>query len=164
MKNITYAMVNRKGIALFLNGDTKQCNVMKNGETTHDTNKGTMKAICALLEKVGKTNEVSVTVLLPKNLGFLLKKETIYEWEKNGNKTNKGYELDEEFMKLALYISNMRRYLGSRVRFKMTGTFLMKPEEEMLMKQAWNKLDEITGRERAKRPVKPEEANVVVEM
>ena len=39
----------------------------------------------------------------------------------------------------------MRNYLGYKVRFKMTGTPIMTPTEELLMKQAWNQLDKLTN-------------------
>ena len=39
----------------------------------------------------------------------------------------------------------MRNWLGKKVRFKMTGTTIVRPEEELVMKQAWNQLDKVTG-------------------
>ena len=143
MKNVVYAVVNRNGKALLLNGEMNQYKVV-DGENSQ---KASMKAICMLLDKIADSEDKNkvATIIVPKNLAFMLRKESVYEWLNNGNKTKTGYELDEEFIELCKYISDMRNYLGYRVKVKMTGTIIVKPEEEMIMKRAWNLLDKVTG-------------------
>lgn len=143
MNNVVFAIANRNGKALMLNGNTNQYLVV-DGENSQ---KASMKAICMLLDKVADSEDRNkvATIIVPKNLAFILRKESVKHWRDNGNKTNTGYELDEEFMELAEYISDMRYYLGNRVKVKMTGTTIVRPEEERVMKYAWNQLDKVTG-------------------
>ncbi len=142
MKNVKFAVVNRNGKALLINGSTN-----KYSQFDHQyTNKASMTLIAKLLERLAESDKYeSVTILLPKNLGFLLRKDLVNEWIANGNKAHSGAELDSEFIELAKYISDMRTWLGNKVGFKMTGTIIMTPEEELFMKQAWNQLDKLTN-------------------
>lgn len=146
MKNnnsVVFAVVNRNGKALLINGSSN-----KYSEFNHDNSqKASMLAICKLLDRISNESNKydSITILVPKNLAFILRKESVYEWINNNNKTNKGTILDPEFIELCKYISDMRNYLGYKVRFKMTGTPIMTPTEELLMKQAWNQLDKLTN-------------------
>ena len=139
--NVVCAIVNRNGKALVVNGSNNKCSMLE-----HDnSNKASLLAMAKLLEVASKDNNMELTILVPKNLAFILRKESVYQWIDNGNKTAKGTELDSDFIELCKYVSDMRLALGRRVKVKMTGTILMTPEEEQLMKQAWNHLDKKTG-------------------
>lgn len=142
MNKVVCAIVNRNGKALVVNGSNNKCSMLE-----HDnSNKASLLAMAKLLEVASKDNNMELTILVPKNLGFILRKESVYQWIDNGNKTAKGTELDSDFIELCKYVSDMRLALGAkRVKVKMTGTILMTPEEEQLMKQAWNHLDKKTG-------------------
>lgn len=141
--SVIFAVVNRNGKALLINGSSN-----KYSEFNHDNSqKASMLAICKLLDRISNESNKydSITILVPKNLAFILRKESVYEWINNNNKTNKGTILDPEFITLAKYISDMRNYLGHKIKVKMTGTYIMTPEEELLMKKAWNQLDKLTN-------------------
>ena len=142
MNKVVCAIVNRNGKALVVNGSNNKCSMLE-----HDnSNKASLLAMAKLLEVASKDNNMELTILVPKNLGFILRKESVYQWIDNGNKTKNGTELDSDFIELCKYVSDMRLALGAkRVKVKMTGTILMTPEEEQLMKLAWNHLDKKTG-------------------
>ena len=146
MKNVVFAVVNRNGKALLVNCDSNKYKEFN----ASNSQKASMLAICEILKVVGRDNDANkvATIIVPKNLNFILRKESVYNWINNGNKTKTGTELDKEFIELAKYISDMRNYLGYRVKVKMTGTIIMTPEEEQYMKQAWNLLDKVTGYKR----------------
>lgn len=148
MKNVIYAIANRNGKALLLNGSTNKY-TMLDGENSQ---KATLKAICTIVGAIGDSKDMNTatTIILPKNLAFILRKELVYEWINNGNKTAKGTELDDEFIELCKYISDMRNYLGYRVKVKMTGTAITTADEELVMKNAWNLLDKATNYKPAK--------------
>jgi hypothetical protein len=139
--SVVCAIVNRNGKALVVNGSNNKCSMLE-----HDnSNKASLLAMAKLLEVASKDNNMELTILVPKNLNFILRKESVYQWIDNGNKTKNGTELDSDFIELCKYVSDMRLALGRRVKVKMTGTILMTPEEEQLMKLAWNHLDKKTG-------------------
>ena len=141
--NVIVAIANRNGKALVLNGDTNKYSIIEGA----NSQKASMKAMCTLLASIDEATDKNVitTIVVPKNLAFILRKESVQQWKDNGNKTKNGTELDDEFMELVEYISGMRTWLGSRVKVKMTGSIIMKPEEELVMKKAWNQLDKVTG-------------------
>ena len=141
--NVIVAIANRNGKALVLNGDTNRYSIIEGA----NSQKASLKAMCTLLASIDEATDKSVitTIVVPKNLAFILRKDSVQQWKDNGNKTKNGTELDDEFMELVEYISGMRIWLGSRVKVKMTGSIIMKPEEELVMKRAWNQLDKVTG-------------------
>lgn len=146
MKNnnsVIFAVVNRKGKALLYNGITSQYKMYE--DKTSD--KASMRAIAALLRAISNNYNKygSITIVLPKNLSLILRKEAVNEWISNGNKTKNGVLLDPEFICLAKYISDMRYKLGNKVRFRLTGSSICTPTEELLMKQTWNQLDKLTN-------------------
>ena len=141
--NVVIAIANRNGKALVLNGDTNRYSIIEGA----NSQKASLKAMCTLLASIDEATDKNVitTIVVPKNLAFILRKDSVQQWKDNGNKTKNGTELDDEFMELVEYISGMRTWLGSRVKVKMTGSIIMKPEEELVMKRAWNQLDKVTG-------------------
>lgn len=146
MKNnsVIFAVVNRNGKALLVNGNTKQYTEFNHSNSS----KASLVAIAKLLDRVADSDKYdTVTIIVPKNLAFMLRKESVYNWLNNSNTTKAGNKLDDEFITLCKYISDMRNYLGNRVKVKMTGTSIVSVAEEQLMSQAWKQLDKITGRE-----------------
>lgn len=156
--NVIFSIVNRNEVALCVNNSTGKYSKFSGATTS----KAGLRVICKLLEAI--SNDVdkydSITVLLPKNMGFILRKESVYEWINNGGVTGKGTKLDDEFIELCKYISDMRFWFIKnkvKVSFKMTGTTIMKPEEEIYMKKAWDLFDRVTGYKANKQNIyKPE--------
>lgn len=141
--NVIVAIANRNGKALVLNGDTNRYSIIEGA----NSQKASLKAMCTLLASIDEATDKNVitTIVVPKNLAFILRKDSVQQWKDNGNKTKNGTELDDEFMELVEYISGMRTWLGNRVKVKMTGSIIMNANEESVMKRAWNQLDKVTG-------------------
>ena len=141
--NVIVAIANRNGKALVLNGDTNRYSIIEGA----NSQKASLKAMCTLLASIDEATDKNVitTIVVPKNLAFILRKDSVQQWKDNGNKTKNGTELDDEFMELVEYISGMRTWLGNRVKVKMTGSIIMSANEESVMKRAWNQLDKVTG-------------------
>jgi hypothetical protein len=139
--NMVFAVVNRNNVALLLNGKSNKYSKFSGDSTT----KASLRAISTLLNKVSDRDFETLTIIVPKNLACILRKDSVYEWVKNGNKTGKGTQLDDEFIELAKYISDMRNWFGSKVKVKMIDTPIITPEEHKYMKSAWNLLDKETG-------------------
>lgn len=152
--NRLYAVVNRNGKALLVGANNKY--VEFNGESTA---KAGMLAIAKVLELLADIADDynTATILLPKNLFYLLKRDTVYEWVNNGNKAKSGTILDDEYVELAKYIVDMKAWLGSKIKFKLTGTRIVSAEEHNFMKSAWDLLDKVTGYKTVmvNRPVRP---------
>jgi hypothetical protein len=139
--NMVFAVVNRNNVALLLNGKSNKYSKFTGDSTT----KASLRAISTLLNRVSDRDFETLTIIVPKNLACILRKDSVYEWVKNGNKTGKGTQLDDEFIELAKYISDMRNWFGSKVKVKMIDTPIITPEEHKYMKSAWNLLDKETG-------------------
>ena len=137
-----FAVVNRNGKALLVSDNNKYKEF--NGATTA---KAGMIAIAKALDGLSDMTDKfeSATIILPKNLFYLLKRETVYEWVNNGNKAKSGTLLDDEYVELAKYIVDMKAWLGSKIKFKLTGTRIVSAEEHNFMKSAWDLLDKVTG-------------------
>lgn len=144
--SVTFVVVNRDSKALFINSSSNKYSKLFNH---NNSQKASMLVISKLLEKTADNlNKYdSITIIVPKNLYFILRKESVYEWINNNNKTNKGTILDPEFITLAKYISDMRNYLGNKVNitFKMIGNSNITSYEHNLIRQAWNQLDKLTN-------------------
>lgn len=144
--SVVFVVVNRDSKALFVNGSSNKYSKLFNH---NNSQKASMLVISKLLEKTADNiNKYdSITIIVPKNLYFILRKESVYEWINNNNKTNKGTILDPEFITLAKYISDMRNYLDDKVSitFKMIGNSNITSYEHNLIKQAWNQLDKLTN-------------------
>ena len=143
--SVVFVVVNRDSKALFINGSSNKYSKLFNHSNSQ---KASMLVISKLLEKTADNiNKYdSITIIVPKNLYFILRKESVYEWINNNNKTNKGTILDPEFITLAKYISDMRNYLDNKVSitFKMIGNSNITSYEHNLIRQAWNQLDKLT--------------------
>lgn len=143
--NLVFAVVNRNNVALLLNGKSNKYSKFTGDSTT----KASLRAISTLLNKVSERDFETLTIIVPKNLACILRKDSVYNWINNGNKTDKGTQLDDEFIELAKYISDMRNWFGSKVKIKMIDTPIITPEEHKMMKNAWNQLDKVTGYRKA---------------
>lgn len=144
--NMVFAVVNRNNVALLLNCKSNKYSKFSGNNTT----KASLRAICSLLNKVSECDFETLTVIVPKNLACILRKDSVYNWINNGNITDRGTQLDDEFVELVKYISDMRNWFGSKVKIKMIDTPIITPEEHKYMKSAWNLLDKVTGYKTAK--------------
>jgi hypothetical protein len=144
MKTInTWSLVNRNGLALAYNMNTKQC--LKLTDKEGSSTMASLKLLASLVKNMDRTEDILNIVILPRNLGGILRKENVYEWIANGNKTPNGTQLSDEYIALAKYISDMRSYLGSMnlVCKASQGNLVNKTEYENGVKVAWDLLDKI---------------------
>lgn len=139
--NMVFAVVNRNNVALLLNCKSNKYSKFSGNNTT----KASLRAISTLLDKVSERDFETLTIIVPKNLACILRKDSVYNWINNGNITDRGTQLDDEFVELVKYISDMRNWFGSKVKIKMIDTPIITPEEHKYMKSAWNLLDKETG-------------------
>lgn len=144
--NMVFAVVNRNNVALLLNCKSNKYSKFSGNSTT----KASLRAISTLLDKVSERDFETLTIIVPKNLACILRKDSVYNWINNGNITDRGTQLDDEFVELVKYISDMRNWFGSKVKIKMIDTPIITPEEHKYMKSAWNLLDKETGYKAAK--------------
>ena len=144
--NMVFAVVNRNNVALLLNCKSNKYSKFSGNNTT----KASLRAISTLLDKVSERDFETLTIIVPKNLACILRKDSVYNWINNGNITDRGTQLDDEFVELVKYISDMRNWFGSKVKIKMIDTPIITPEEHKYMKSAWNLLDKETGYKTAK--------------
>ena len=149
-----FSLVCREGKALLLNNKTNKFSTLtdENGSTT-------MAAIKLLANIVGKMeqteNELNI-IFIPKNLGGILKLDAVDKWIANGGKTDKGVQLSEEYLALAKYITDMRKWLGTNnLVLKIQGGNLMRDYEKKMVDTAWRAMDKVV----AKRPVYTRPAN-----
>lgn len=139
--NMVFAVANRNNVALLLNCKSNKYSKFSGNNTT----KASLRAISTLLDKVSERDFETLTIIVPKNLACILRKDSVYNWINNGNITDRGTQLDDEFVELVKYISDMRNWFGSKVKIKMIDTPIITPEEHKYMKSAWNLLDKETG-------------------
>ena len=163
---VNYTLVGRNGKALLLNNTTNKYSTLNdnNGSTTM----ACIKMLANLVEKFEQTEDTLNIVFLPRNLGGILKLTAVDEWIKNGNKTANGTQLSAEYVELAKYITDMRKWLGtSNLVFKIQGGDLIRQNEKVMIDKAWRQLDKIGSKatSKATRPastgVKPVAPKVV---
>ena len=139
---VNYTLVGRNGKALLLNNTANKFSTLddSNGSTTM----ACIKMLANLVEKFEQTEDTLNIVFLPRNLGGILKLTAVDEWIKNGNKTANGTQLSEEYVELAKYITDMRKWLGTNnLVFKIQGGDLIRQNEKAMIDKAWRQLDKV---------------------
>ena len=142
---VNYSLVGRNGKALLLNNTTNKYSTLedKNGSTTM----ACIKMLANLVEKFEQTEDTLNIVFLPRNLGGILKLTAVDEWIANGNKTANGTELSAEYVELAKYITDMRKWLGTNnLVFKIQGGDLIRQNEKVMIDKAWRQLDKVVAK------------------
>lgn len=143
-----FSLVCREGKALLLNNTTGKYSTL-----TDDNGSTTMAAIKMLADLVGRmeqTPNILNIVFIPRNLGGILKLDAVDTWIANGNKTDKGVQLSDEYVELAKYITDMRKWLGTNnLVLKIQGGTLIRDNEKRMIDAAWRAMDKVV----AKRPV-----------
>jgi hypothetical protein len=142
---VNYSLVGRNGKALLLNNTTNRYSVLddNNGSTTM----ACIKMLANLVEKFEQTEDILNIVFLPRNLGGILKLTAVDEWIANGNKTANGTQLSAEYVELAKYITDMRKWLGTNnLVFKIQGGDLIRNNEKGMIDKAWRQLDKVTSK------------------
>ena len=153
-----FSLVCREGKALLLNNTTGKYSTL-----TDDNGSTTMAAIKMLADLVGRmeqTPNILNIVFIPRNLGGILKLDAVDSWIANGNKTDKGVQLSDEYVELAKYITDMRKWLGTNnLVLKIQGGNLMRDYEKKMVDTAWRAMDKVV----AKKPVytRPADNNVI---
>ena len=158
-----FSLVCREGKALLLNNTTGKYSTL-----TDDNGSTTMAAIKMLADLVGRmeqTPNILNIVFIPRNLGGILKLDAVDTWIANGNKTDKGVQLSDEYVELAKYITDMRKWLGTNnLVLKIQGGNLMRDYEKKMVDTAWKQLNVITNKPNKytrpasieQKPVKPQ--------
>ena len=157
-----FSLVCREGRALLLNNTTGKYSTL-----TDDNGSTTMAAIKMLADLVGRmeqTPNILNIVFIPRNLGGILKLDAVDAWIANGNKTDKGVQLSDEYVELAKYITDMRKWLGTNnLVLKIQGGNLMRDYEKKMVDTAWRAIDKVVAKktvytrpaDNSVRPVKP---------
>ena len=157
-----FSLVCREGKALLLNNTTGKYSTL-----TDDNGSTTMAAIKMLADLVGRmeqTPNILNIVFIPRNLGGILKLDAVDSWIANGNKTDKGVQLSDEYVELAKYITDMRKWLGTNnLVLKIQGGNLMRDHEKKMVDTAWRAMDKVVAKkpvytrpaDNSTRPVKP---------
>ena len=141
-------LVNRNGKCMINN--------VNNGKymtvTDESTTMASLKAFVDVLESLDENAKDTTIILVPKTLALLLKMDRPAQIRDNGYKTPEtGKELTKEFVDLMCYANELRAWLTtSVVRLKLHGSSLLYPNEVKMIKDAWDKLDNL---EKPQRPV-----------
>ena len=157
MKNIVnnFSLVCREGRALLLNNNTGKYTTLtdENGSTTM----AAIKMLASTVEKMEQTDNVLNIVFIPRNLGGILKLDAVDKWIANGGVTDKGVQLSDEYLELAKYITDMRKWLGTNnLILKIQGGSLIRQNEKVMIDTAWRAMDKVIAR----KPVYTRPANV----
>ena len=151
----SFSLVCREGKALLLNHTTNKYSTL-----TDEKGSTTMAAIKLLANIVGRmeqTDNILNIVYIPRNLGGILKLDAVDTWIANGGKTDKGTELSAEYIELAKYITDMRKWLGTNnLILKIQGGSLIRQNEKVMIDTAWRAMDKVIAR----KPVYTRPANV----
>ena len=152
-----YSLVCREGKALLLNNNTNESVTLTdaNGSTTM----AAIKLLAKTIEKMEQTDNILNIVYIPRNLGGILKLDAVDTWIANGNKTDKGVQLSNEYVELAKYVTDMRKWLGTNnLVLKIQGGTLMRDYEKRMVDTAWRAMDKVV----AKKPVytRPADNNI----
>ena len=142
-----YTIVCREGKALLLNNNTNKFSTLtdENGSTTM----AAIKMLASLVEKMEQTDNVLNIVFIPRNLGGILKLDAVDKWIANGNKTDNGTELSEEYVAFAKYITDMRKWLGTNnLILKIQGGTLIRENEKKLIDAAWRAMDKVSAKKK----------------
>ncbi len=153
-----FSLVCREGKALLLNNNTGKFSTLtdNNGSTTM----AAIKMLADLVGRMEQTPNILNIVYIPRNLGGILKLDAVDSWIANGGKTDKGTQLSAEYIELAKYITDMRKYLGTNnLVLKIQGGSLMRDYEKKMVDTAWRAMDKVV----AKKPVytRPADNSVV---
>lgn len=149
-------VTNRDNKAFVFKGEELKANKYTEFKDNNSTTMASLNAVIDVLENIPEDSEDLHVVLLPKCLGLMLKLDQPAKIRDNGYKTEKGASLTEEFVDLMCYANELRAWLTtSVVRLKLHGSSLLYPNEVKMIKEAWDKLDNL---EKPQRPVanKPE--------
>ena len=142
---VNFSLVGRNGKALLLNNTTNKYSTLEDNDGS--TTMACIKMLANLVEKFEQTEDTLNIVFLPRNLGGILKLTAVDEWIANGNKTANGTELSAEYVELAKYITDMRKWLGTKnLVFKIQGGDLIRQNEKVMIDKAWRQLDKIVAK------------------
>ena len=155
MKTINnFSIVCRNGKALVMNHNTNKYSVVN--EVSGSTVMASIRMLANLVEKFEQTEDTLNIVFIPRNLGGILRLTAVDEWIKNGNKTNGGTELSAEYVELAKYITDMRKWLGTNnLILKIQGGVLIRPNEKIMIDKAWRQLDKVAGKAKSSSVTRP---------
>ena len=140
-----YTIVCREGKALLLNNNTNKFSTLtdEKGSTTM----AAIKMLASLVEKMEQTDNVLNIVFIPRNLGGILKLDAVDKWIANGNKTDNGTQLSDEYVEFAKYITDMRKWLGTNnLILKIQGGTLIRENEKKLIDNAWRAMDKVSAK------------------
>ncbi len=145
MKKINnFSIVCRSGEAMVMNHSNNKYHMVSDDKGS--TVMASMRMLANLVSKFKQTEDELNIVFIPRNLGGILKIDAVEEWIKNGNKTKNGVQLSEEYIELAKYISDMRKWLGTNnLILKIQGGDLVSANERILIDKAWRQLNKVTG-------------------
>lgn len=146
MKNnniVNYSIVGRNGKALVLNNNTNKYSVLDDESTVM----ACMKILAELVSRLEQTEDILNIIFIPRCLGGILRLGAVDEWIANGNKTANGVQLSDDYVELAKYITDMRKWLGTNnLILKIQGGQLIRPNEKIMIDKAWRQLDKLSAK------------------
>ena len=137
-------IVSREDQVLTYNNSNKKYSIFNCPEGT-GASMSALQAIATLLENIPEEEKDLNIILIPKNLGLLLKRDTAYEIRDNDYTTKTGKKLTKEYIDMMCYINDLRACFGTDiVRMKIAGSEALYPNEKKIIKDTWEKFDELT--------------------
>ena len=137
-------IVSREDQVLTYNNSNKKYSIFNCPEGT-GASMSALQAIATLLENIPEEEKDLNIILIPKNLGLLLKRDTAYEIRDNDYTTKTGKKLTKEYIDMMCYINDLRAWFGTDiVRMKIAGSEALYPNEKKIIKDTWEKFDELT--------------------
>lgn len=136
-------VVSRGDQVLTYNNSNKKYSIFNCPEGT-GASMGALQTIATILENISDEEKDLNIILIPKNLGLLLKRDTAYEIRDNEYKTKTGKQLTKEYVDMMCYINDLRAWFGTDVvRMKIAGSEALYPNEKKIIKDTWDKFDEL---------------------
>lgn len=144
MSVVNYSIVARNGKAMLMNHNTNKYSTFEE-KSSGSTTMACINILAQLVSRLEQTENTLNIIFIPRCLGGILRLNAVDEWIANGNKTANGIQLSEDYVELAKYISDMRKWLGTNnLILKMQGGDLIRPNEKIMIDKAWRQLDKIT--------------------
>jgi hypothetical protein len=152
---ITYTIANRGNMSVLMNHNSNK--FVKLEDKTGCT-MASLRLLHAIVNKMERNDNVLNIVIVPKNLGLLLKIDTPQAIKDNGYKTlENGKQLTKEFVDIMVHINELRKWLGTNnIVLKIAGGSLVNDKERKLHNDCWRQLDKVLGTNNNQYSRKPE--------
>lgn len=141
---VTYTIANRGNMSVLMNHTSNK--FVKLEDKTGCT-MASLRLLQAVVNKMERNDNVLNIVIVPKNLGLILKVDGAQAIKDNGYKTlENGKQLSKEFVDIMVHINELRKWLGTNnLVLKIAGGNLVNENERKLHNDCWRQLDKVMG-------------------